>query len=192
MPRHDAPRRTETGSASTRLIILRSNSDSGKSTIARAVRERYGYGCALVEQDYLRRIVLKERDVPGGVAPLLIEQTVRLALDHGYHVILDGILSTKRYADMLTALHRTHRGHTFVYYLDVTLDETLHRHTTRPQADQFTDDDMRSWYNPRDLLDVDDEHMIEQNSTLEQSIERIWTHLADAPRLVTLPIQTRL
>jgi len=30
-----------------------------------------------VEQDYLRRIVLRERDKPGGVAPALIGHTVR-------------------------------------------------------------------------------------------------------------------
>lgn len=87
---------TQVGSSDTRLIVVRGNSGSGKSTIARAVRDRYsteiGYGCALVEQDYLRRVLLKERDVPGGVAPLLIEQTVRLALNHGYHVIIEGIL----------------------------------------------------------------------------------------------------
>jgi uridine kinase len=39
----------------TRLIVLRGNSGSGQSTVARAVRERYGRGCALVEQFHLRR-----------------------------------------------------------------------------------------------------------------------------------------
>ena len=57
---------TPTGTSATRLIVLRGNSGSGKSTVARAVRERYGRGCALVEQDYLRRIVLRELDGDGG------------------------------------------------------------------------------------------------------------------------------
>jgi predicted kinase len=81
---------TPTGTTATRLIVLRGNSGSGKSTVARAVRERYGRGCALVEQDYLRRVVLKERDVEGGIAPDLIAHTVRFALDRGYHVLLEG------------------------------------------------------------------------------------------------------
>ncbi len=51
---------TPTGTSATRLIVLRGNSGSGKSTVARAVRERYGRGCAPVEQDYLREIVLRE------------------------------------------------------------------------------------------------------------------------------------
>jgi len=33
------------------------------------------------ERDYLRRIMLRERDLPGGAAPLLIAQTIRAALD---------------------------------------------------------------------------------------------------------------
>lgn len=50
----------------TRLIVLRGNSASGKSSVAAAVRERYSRGVALVSQDTLRREVLRERDVPGG------------------------------------------------------------------------------------------------------------------------------
>jgi hypothetical protein len=101
---------TPTGTSATRLIVLRGNSGSGKSTVARAVRERYGRGCALVEQDYLRRIVLRELDGDGGIAPALIAQTVRFALDHGYHVVLEGILARARYGSALSCLFRAHGG----------------------------------------------------------------------------------
>ena len=46
-----------TGSGSTRLIVLRGNSGSGKSSVAAGVRARYGRGIALVGQDNLRRFV---------------------------------------------------------------------------------------------------------------------------------------
>lgn len=55
-----------TGSLRTRLVIVRGNSGSGKSTVALAIRAQLGRTCALVQQDVLRRTVLKERDVPGG------------------------------------------------------------------------------------------------------------------------------
>lgn len=42
--------------------MLRGNATSGKTSVARAARRRYGRGCALVEQDYLRRIILREHD----------------------------------------------------------------------------------------------------------------------------------
>src|SRR5690625_2222455 len=99
-----------TGSAVTRLIVLRGNSAAGKSTVAAELRRRFGRGIAVVAQDNLRRVVLRERDVPGGANIGLIEATARYALDHRYHVIVEGILHAARYGDMLRALRADHRG----------------------------------------------------------------------------------
>jgi adenylate kinase family enzyme len=164
------PSEARTGSLHTKLIVIRGNSGSGKSSIARQLQLRHGRGCALVEQDYLRRIVLRERDKPGGVASALIEHTVRFALDHDYHVILEGILHTGKYADMIASLWRAHTGQTFFYYLDVSLDETLRRHQTRPQASQFTADDMRAWYNPHDVLGFGHEHVLPETTSVDEAI----------------------
>lgn len=159
-----------TGTPATALVIIRGNSGSGKSTVARRLQRGYGRGCALIEQDYLRRTVLRERDKPGGIAPSLIEQTVRFALDHDYHAVLEGILPRDRYGPMLTALRRAHRGRTHVFYLDVSLAETLRRHTTRPQVAEFTPADMGGWYTRLDLLGGDDERVVPESSTLEETI----------------------
>jgi predicted kinase len=80
------------GSAETRLVILRGNSASGKSTIAKLLRERLGRGVAWVEQDYLRRTVLREHDRPGLPNIGLIDMVARYALDAGYHVIAAAFL----------------------------------------------------------------------------------------------------
>lgn len=105
------------GSLDPVLVIIRGNSGSGKSTIARELRQRMvdrGIKTALVEQDYLRRIVLKERDIPNGDNIPLIEQTVTFALERGYAVVLEGILYTPHYGAMLVRLlSRCER--TFVY-----------------------------------------------------------------------------
>jgi predicted kinase len=164
---------TPTGSADTILIVVRGNSGSGKSSIARELQRRHGRGCALVEQDYLRRIVLRERELPGGAAPALIAQTVRAALDHGYHVVLDGILRADLYAATLTALVTDHRGSTTMVYLDVPLAETLRRHRTLPQADLFTAEDMRGWYRPRDLLGVPGEVVLPEGTGLDEAVTTI-------------------
>ncbi len=161
------------GSAASTLVVIRGNSGSGKSTVARELRRRCGRGWALVDQDYLRRIVLWEHDKPGGLAPALIAHTVRFALDNGRDVILEGILYTARYRDMIASLWRAHRGRTSFFYLDVSLEETLRRHTTRPQASQFSADDMRAWYTPGDLLGFSGERVIPEVSSLEGSIAMI-------------------
>ncbi|GAA3118678.1 putative ATPase [Kribbella aluminosa] len=87
-----------TGSPSTRLVVLRGNSGSGKTTTARTLRERLGRGTAWVEQDHLRRILLREHDVPSGVEQTVIgpgsalDETVeRILTDLGVHpVSLEG------------------------------------------------------------------------------------------------------
>lgn len=53
------------GTEETVLVVLRGNSASGKSSVAAGLRTRYGRGLAVVAQDNLRRIVLRERDRPG-------------------------------------------------------------------------------------------------------------------------------
>ncbi|MGI8868978.1 MAG: AAA family ATPase [Mycobacteriales bacterium] len=121
-----------TGTSATSLVILRGNSGSGKSSTARALRERVGRGLAWVEQDHLRRTLLREHDVPGGVNIGLIDQTVRYALDHGYDAVLDGILYADHYGAMLRRLAADHAGTTTAYYFDLTLATTLQRHATRP------------------------------------------------------------
>ena len=170
-----------TGTDRTRLVVLRGNSGSGKTTVARAVRLRYGRGCALVEQDYLRRIVLRERDVDGGIAPALIAQTVRFALDHGYHVVLEGILARARYGAMLTDLCRAHSERTSVFYLDIPWEETLRRHAGRPQAAEFGEAEMREWYLPCDLLGCEGERVVDEELTLEETIELVAAELDGVP-----------
>jgi predicted kinase len=159
---------------STRLIVIRGNSGSGKSTVARDVRLRYGRGCALVEQDYLRRNLLREHEsIQEPIAPELIGLNVRFALEHGYHVILEGILDRNRYGDMIAGLRREHAGETYVFYLDVAFEETLRRHTTRPQSVAFTGDQMRAWYRERDLLGLPGERIVPQSSTQEETVSLI-------------------
>lgn len=103
------------GTEETRLVVLRGNSASGKSSVADGLRERFGRDLALVGQDNLRRIMLRERDRPGAANIGLIDLTARYALDAGFHVVVEGILYADRYGDMLTELRADHRGPTHGY-----------------------------------------------------------------------------
>jgi hypothetical protein len=167
--------RGTTGSADTRLILIRGNSASGKSTVAAGIRERYGRGIAIVGQDYLRRTVLREHDLPGGANIGLIDQTARYCLDHGFHAIVEGILYADRYADMLTALRADHLGVTRCYYLDVPFEETLRRHATKPQAAEYGSAAMRGWYRGLDLLPGAAERVIPAETSLDETIGLIMT-----------------
>ncbi|MFI6463233.1 AAA family ATPase [Streptomyces sp. NPDC050538] len=162
-----------TPSSPTRLIVLRGNSASGKSSVATGLRERYGRGVALVRQDVLRREVLRERDIPGGANIGLIDLTVRHALAHGFHTVLEGILYFPHYGEMLAGLLSDHPGRTHCYYLDVPFEETLARHATKPIADEVTEEQLREWYTPLDLLPGGVETVIPATSPLDGTVDRV-------------------
>jgi chloramphenicol 3-O-phosphotransferase len=162
-----------TGSESTRLIILRGNSASGKSSVAAAIREQYGRGIAIVGQDNLRRIVLREHDQPNAANIGLIDLTARYALDHGFHVIVEGILCASHYGDMLTALCADHRGATRLYYLHVPFEETLRRHATKPEATNYGEAEMATWYRELDLLPGVAEQIVSAETSLSDTVRRV-------------------
>jgi predicted kinase len=168
----------DTRSEDARLIILRGNSASGKSTIAAAIRERHRQrDLAIVSQDVLRRVVLKERDVPGGANIALIDLAARHALSSGFHVIVEGILRADHYGDMLTGLHGDHIGHAYAYFLHVPFEETLRRHAGKPQASEYGEAEMRGWYRGLDLLAGGIEQVIPASSSLEDTVRKV---MADA------------
>jgi hypothetical protein len=110
-----------------------------------------------VEQDYLRRIVLREHDTGmGPIAPGFVADTVRNLLGHGYHVVLEGILHTERYGTPLRRLIAEHPGPSHAYYLDVPFGETVRRNAARG----FTREDMLGWYAPDDRLGVPGERVL--------------------------------
>jgi predicted kinase len=164
---------SRTGLASTRLIVLRGNSASGKSSVAAEIRNRYGRGIAIVGQDNMRRTVLRERDIPGGANIELIDTVARYALDRGYHTIVEGILCAAYYADMLSALCQDHRGISRLYYLDVPFEETMRRHATKPQAAEYGRAEMSGWYLKHDLIPGDIEDVVPASSSLDDTVERI-------------------
>ncbi|WP_427888004.1 AAA family ATPase [Kribbella sp. GL6] len=154
-----------------KLIVLRGNSGSGKSSVVEALRERYGHGIAYIEQDYVRRTVFQELAEPDGANIALIGQMAGYALARGFHAVVEGILPTVRYARMLQQLHRDHGGH--FYYLDIPFEETVRRHATRDKATAFTADDMAAWYRSKDLLDEPRETVIDETSSLDATVRQI-------------------
>jgi gluconate kinase len=157
--------------------VVRGNSGSGKSSTAQEIRRRLGYGVAWVEQDYVRRTLLREHDRFGQPNVGLIELLVRYALDHGYHVVLEGILNNRTYGDMLRQLIADHAGVTGVYYFQLPFEETIRRHSTRELSKVVTAEQMRDWYRDVDLLGVPGEQVIGIDSTLDQTVDRILTDL---------------
>lgn len=159
------------------LIVLRGNSGSGKSTVAKMLREALlekepGSKIAVVEQDYLRRIVLKEKESEGVNNIDLIYATVSFALDRGYIVILEGILYSHRYIKMIEKI-KAINSNSYFFYLDIPLEETFKRHKSKSNSKDFGETEMRNWYKEKDILGFADEIIIKKELNCDEIVNKI-------------------
>jgi predicted kinase len=170
------------------LIVLRGNSASGKSTLARDLQRELGAGTANVGQDHFRRVVLREHDVADGDNIGLLANTIRYCLGSGHHVIAEGILIARHYREMLCEVIARHSGPSHVFYLDVSLDEALRRHQQRPLAAEVSADSFRGWYVLSDLLGVPGEVVLDATQSTQRNVASI---IRTAGHAVSIPKDLR-
>ncbi len=164
-------------STEVKLIVLQGNSGSGKSTTAKMLRDAViamgsNKKIVIIEQDYLRRHILREKEAKGTDNIELIYQTVYFALKRNYSVILEGILYSKRYDDMLMRLNN-HCPDFYYFYFDVSFSETLRRHGLKPNANEFGEAEMQKWYKEKDLLHMPGEQLIPETMPQQEIVKMI-------------------
>lgn len=154
------------------LIIIRGNSGSGKTTIAKALHNELGEDALLLSQDVVRREMLQVHDRPGNLAISLIEQIARYGIEHCQYVILEGILNKEKYNHMLQSLINLPEVTAHVYYFDLPFEETVRRHNTKKDTD-FGEEKMASWFVERDYLGNDQEQILAQYMNKEEILTKI-------------------
>lgn len=158
-----------------KLIILRGPSASGKSTVAKALFKNVTRKTCLIEQDYYRFIFRpNEHGSKANSATMhnMIKDNVLTALADGYDVILEGILSTKSYANDLNEIFSQHPIENHLFYFDVSLEETIRRHRTRPSRNTptYTEDDLRSFYPGPYSQVYENEKIISEASSVDETL----------------------
>ncbi|WP_192892908.1 kinase [Planococcus salinus] len=161
----------------TTLIILRGNSGSGKTTIAKRLQHHFGEGTLLVSQDMVRREMLMVRDREGNISQELIRQITEYGKGKCNFVILEGIFVKQRYKEMLEGLIRFYEGNAYIYYFDLSFKSTVERHNSRPQAEEFGEESLRSWWSPNDQLGVECEKMLTEEMTQKDILDLICTQV---------------
>ena len=161
----------------SKLIIIRGNSGSGKTTIAKEVRSRLGDGLSdntmLVQQDVLRRDILRERDMLEKRSTIeLTELVVEFGRKNDRMVILEGIFSVKKYGVVLRKLAGKF-DMVCIYYFDLPFEETLARHVTKPNAYEYGEKERRDWWNEKDYLGLPNEKILHKNMSVESIVNQI-------------------
>ncbi|WP_194838903.1 GNAT family N-acetyltransferase [Nocardia sp. XZ_19_369] len=179
---------------SGRLVVIRGGSGSGKTTVAREVQHRFDRAqCLVVPQDVVRRQFLRESEIPDGVNVDLIRDIATLGLARGLTVVVEGILTARRYGPMLQQL-ACHAERACFYAFDLTFEQSLQRHSRRAKAAEFGRDDMRHWYQGWDPLGFVDETRLDATSSLEDIVASIHaditTDTARIPAAAGLPLTT--
>ena len=157
----------------SKLIILRGNSGSGKTTIAKGLQKKLGYGTMLISQDVIRREILYVKD---GEKPKVEELLFKLAMYGKQHcevVILEGILNSKWYNNLFKKLSDEFKDNILAFYFDIPFEETLRRHKTKAIANEFGEKEMRKWWNEKDLLRIIPETLLGEELSEEEIINLI-------------------
>ncbi|MBF0813132.1 AAA family ATPase [Staphylococcus sp. KG4-3] len=154
------------------LIIIRGNSGSGKSTIAKRIQQYLGEGVMVIGQDEVRRQMLNVRDRPGNLAINLIEEIINYGINHCDYVILEGILNKYKYGTMLNRFFEKSNINVHVYYFNLSFQETVRRHYTKQQTD-FDETAMSKWFVSKDTLNIQGETYITESMTEDYIINMI-------------------
>ena len=94
---------------------------------------------------------------------------------HSHIVILEGILDADKYKSLFELAVQLYDTEIYSYYFDITFEETLKRHKTKPNCNDFGEADMRRWWKEKDYSEVLKESIITDEQDLQSIIQNIYS-----------------
>lgn len=91
--------------------------------------------------------------------------------------MLEGILDSDAYAPLFQLAKELYGEDIFSYYYDLPFEETLRRHASKPNRDDFGEEDMRRWWRERDLLEDIKEKVFGPEISLTAAEEQVLSDL---------------
>ena len=156
-----------------KLIVLRGNSGSGKTTVAKELQSIIGSNTMLISQDMVRREILKVSDGKDTLALPLLKQLLQYGHDHSEIVILEGIMVADWYRPLFELAVSLYGNEVYAYYFDLPFEETVKRHKTRSKAGSFGEEAMKEWWVEKDYSDVLNETKITKDLSKDQILRMI-------------------
>ncbi|NLO09561.1 MAG: kinase [Clostridiales bacterium] len=160
-----------------KIIILRGNSGSGKTTISKSLQKELGHGTLLISQDVVRREMLYVKDGEGTETVDLLLELIMYGKENCSHIILEGILYSDWYRRVFETIKDEFDNEIYAYYFDIPFGETLIRHNTRPNCNEFGEADMKRWWREKDFIGIISEHVINKDIAENDIIDMIIQHI---------------
>ncbi|MDH6364675.1 uridine kinase [Enterococcus sp. PF1-24] len=158
----------------SKLIVLRGNSGSGKTTTAKAVQDYFPRGKVMkISQDEIRLDILNVKDRKENPTTDLIQLIAEFGHDKFDIVIIEGILGSHIYREMFEKLYHIFDNKVHTYCYDVPFEVTLLRHSQREKAKEFGADRMKQWWLEKDVLNFPNETLITAEMSQEQVVNMI-------------------
>lgn len=157
----------------SKLIIIRGNSGSGKTSVANGLQKKLGRNTLLISQDVVRREMLWVNDGKDTLAIPLMISLLQYGREHCSYVILEGILNASWYQPLFEAAIREFGSEIYAYYYDISFEETLKRHGNKSKRFEFGEEEMRRWWNEKDYIGFIPERFFKEDVTLECAMDRI-------------------
>ncbi len=157
-----------------KLVVLRGNSGSGKTTIAKELQKKFGHNTMLIPQDVIRRDILKVKDGENSLAIPLMKELLIYGSSHNSIVILEGIMYSDWYKPLFELAVQLYGTGIYAYYFDISFEETLRRHQTKPNCHSFGEKEMRRWWREKDFSDVLDEVSVTDGEDMESIVTNIY------------------
>lgn len=157
-----------------KLIILRGNSASGKTTVAKELQKKFGRNTMLISQDAIRWEMLWVKDRPENEAIPLMQALLKYGYAHNEVVILEGIMYAEWYNPLFELAGQLYGTDIYAYYFDLSFEETARRHQTRLKCNDFGAEDMRKWWREKDFSDVLEEVAITADKDVVSIVSDIY------------------
>lgn len=158
----------------SKLIILRGNSGSGKTTIAKELQKLFGKNTILISQDIIRREMLNVDDGKNTKALPLLKELLKYGNEHNEIVILEGILRASWYQSLFELAIELYNQNIYAYYFDLSFEETLKRHQTRTCRNEFGEKEMKSWWREKDFSPILNEITITDEKDIQSIVSQIY------------------
>ena len=157
-----------------KIIILRGNSGSGKTTTAKRLQKKLGHGTMFVSQDVVWREILYVKDGKKKNVSDLLFKLAMFGKANCEFIILEGILNSKYYNNLFEKILKEFKNNIYAFYFDISFEETLRRHKTKLCSEEFGEAEMKTWWNDKDFIKSIPETLIGEELSVDEIVNMIY------------------